>query len=210
VAGPAATRTARMQQAAAPGEIAVSRGTAALLGDPALTGKRLGPGLLLRASPRATPQPASHDRGDAAPGLDRYLPEALAGHLRAGQQEGEHRRVAIAFVRFAGTDHLLEAGGPDRLAAALQHLLGSAQDAAHAHGVTFLETDICPEGGNIMLVAGAPRSAGHDEDRLLGTVRAILGQPGDLTLRTGAHAGRVFTGDLGRRTGARTRCRATP
>jgi len=196
LAGPSATLTAQLQQAAPSGQIAISHATAALL-DPGLAGETAGPGVLLRTPPRLAPGAVRGRPVPAGLGLDGYLPLAIAEQLRGGQTDGEHRRVATAFVRFSGTDDLLAQGGPEQLAAALQHVIGAAQDAAPANDVTFLETDICPGGGNIMLVAGAPRSAGRDEERLIATVRAILDQPGALTVRAGVNAGRVFTGHLG-------------
>ena len=105
--------------------------------------------------------------------------------------------MSIAFVEFSGTDQLLAAGGPEAVTAALQHVVAAAQEAAHANYVTFLGTDISADGGKIMLVAGAPRSARRDETHLLQAVRAVLARPGVLTLRAGAHAGRAFAGDLG-------------
>jgi class 3 adenylate cyclase len=203
VAGPTATTTALLQRAAPSGQIAISHATAALLGAdagllaPGVTGEAAGPGLLLRSPPRTAPVPARRRPDLTGLGLDLYLPAPVAQHLSGGQADGEHRRVAVAFVQFAGNDDLLASGGRERLATALQHVIGVAQDAAQANEVTFLETDICPGGGNVMLVAGAPRSAGRDEERLLATVRAILDQPGPLTVRAGVNAGRVFTGHIG-------------
>jgi len=196
LAGPSATVTAQLQRAAPSGQIAISHATAALLG-PGLAGESIGPGLLLRGVPRVATGPDRERPDPAGLGLGGYLPAAIAEQLRAGQSDGEHRRVAVAFAQFTGTDDLLAQGGPEQLSAALQHVIGAAQDAAQANDVTFLETDICPGGGNIMLVAGAPRSAGRDEERLLATVRAILDQPGALTVRAGVNAGRVFAGHLG-------------
>src|SRR5207249_2079767 len=52
-------------------------------------------------------------------------------------------------------------------------------------------------GGKIILVAGAPRTAGDDDTRVLGAVRRIV-QPGStLRLRAGIARGRVFAGDYG-------------
>lgn len=196
VTGPAATETAVMQTAAEAGQIAISRSTAALL-DPGVVGAIMGPGCLLGAAPRAAPRPGRPSRDVTGLDLAGCLPVAIAENLLSSRRESEHRRVAVAFVEFSGTDRLLATAGPDSLADALQHVIGVAQDAAYARGVTFLETDICPGGGRIMLVSGAPRSAGHDEDRLLATVRTILDQHRVLTLRAGANAGRVFAGDFG-------------
>ena len=196
VAGPAATRTAQVQRDAPSGQIGISPATAAAL-DPALVGDPAGAGRLLQEPPRAAPPAGPRARAVGVGSLAGYLPAPVAEHLRAGQADGEHRRAAVGFVQFTGADELVAADGPAALAAALEHLVGVAQHAARANEVTFLETDVCPGGGNIMLVAGAPRSVGRDEERLLATVRAILDQPGPLTLRAGVNAGRVFTGDLG-------------
>ena len=49
-----------------------------------------------------------------------------------------------------------------------------------------------------ILLAGAPRSAGGDEEELvLRTARAIVVLPGRLPVRVGVNAGRVFAGIVG-------------
>jgi class 3 adenylate cyclase/tetratricopeptide (TPR) repeat protein len=196
ITGPAATGTAVMEAAAEAGEVAVSPETAALLG-PGLTGGVKGPGYLLAAAPHVPPHPVGRVRDVTGLDLGRYLPPPLAENLLAGEHGGEHRRVSVAFVEFSGTDRLLAADGADAVAAALQHVVAAAQDAAQANSVTFLGTDISADGGKIMLVAGAPRSTRRDETHLLQAVRAVLARPGALMLRAGAHAGRAFAGELG-------------
>jgi class 3 adenylate cyclase/tetratricopeptide (TPR) repeat protein len=195
VTGPAATRTALMEAAAEAGQVVVSPAAAALLG-PGVVGAAKDPGYLLSAVPKIPPR--GHRVRDVI-GLDlgRYVPPPVAENLLAGGHEGEHRRVSIAFIEFSGTDELLKTHGADAVAALLQYVISSAQDAAHANDVTFLGTDINADGGKIMLVAGAPRSTRRDETHLLQAVRAVLARPGVLTLRAGAHAGRAFAGDLG-------------
>ena len=196
ITGPAATQTAVMEAVAEAGQVAISHDTAALLG-PGVAGAVKGPGYLLGAAPKVPLRPVRRVRDVTDLALGRCLPPPVAENLLAGGHEGEHRRVAIAFAEFSGTDRLLAADGADAVAAALQHVIAAAQDAAHASDVTFLGTDISAGGGKIMLVAGAPRSTGHDEMHLLQAVRAVLGQPGALTLRAGAHVGRVFAGECG-------------
>ena len=110
----------------------------------------------------------------------------------------EHRTIAVAFVQFAGTDALLTRGGPEASPRALDDCIRNVSHAAAAHGVTFFETDINADGGKIMLTAGAPRTAGHDADRLLRTARTDprprrAGSP----LRIGVNPGHVFSGDFG-------------
>ena len=196
ITGPAATQTAVMEAVAEAGQVAISPETAALLG-PGVAGAVKGPGYLLGSAPKVPPRPARCVRDVTGLDLERCLPPPVAENLLAGGHEAEHRRVAIAFVEFSGTDRLLAAHGADAVAALLQYVISAAQDAAHANDVTFLGTDINADGGKIMLVAGAPRSTRRDETHLLQAVRAILARPGVLTLRAGAHVGRAFAGDLG-------------
>ena len=196
VTGPAATQTDAMEKAAEANQVVISPVTATLLG-PGLVGAAKGPGYLLGGAPKVPPCPARPVRDVAGLALERYLPPPVAENLLAGGHESEHRRVSIAFVEFTGTDQLLAAYGPDALAAALQHVVAAAQDAAHANDVTFLGTDISADGGKIVLVAGAPRSTRRDETHLLQAVRAVLARPGALSLRAGAHAGPAFAGYLG-------------
>ena len=48
-----------------------------------------------------------------------------------------------------------------------------------------------------MLVAGAPRAVGDEEERMLLTLRAIADAGGSLPLQLGVNRGRAFTGDIG-------------
>ncbi len=64
----------------------------------------------------------------------------------------------LTFLQFTGTDRLLERSGADAVAAALDELVRSVQEACETHGVTFLATDIDRDGGKVLLVAG--RAAG--------------------------------------------------
>jgi class 3 adenylate cyclase len=66
-----------------------------------------------------------------------------------------------------------------------------------AHDISFLGTDVDVNGGKILLVGGAPRSAGDDTDRLLTAVRETVDRAGRLPLQAGISHGRVFTGDTG-------------
>lgn len=207
ITGPAATQVALVEAAADAGEIAVSPATAGLLA-PQVLGEQKNGFRLLRAAPHAPlPEPRA---GRDVSGLDLAgcLPPQIRDHVLAGASEddGEHRRVAAGFIEFSGASELLAARGPDTLAAALHDLIGLAQDTCVRYDVTFLETDISPAGGKLLLVAGAPRSAGGDGERLLHTLQAIVaGQAAAaaqrtgpvLTVRAGANAGRVFAGAFG-------------
>jgi class 3 adenylate cyclase/tetratricopeptide (TPR) repeat protein len=200
VTGPAVSETARLEAIADAGQIVVGEETARLLGE-GLLGERAGQrGRQLRRCPEVSgltgvvaapvPSPSEVDVGLT-------LPVAIREHLLAGPSSPEHRTIAVAFVQFSGTDELLERAGPEETAAALDDCIRNVTHAASAHGVTFFESDINVDGGKIMLTAGAPRTAGHDADRLLRTARRILDHAGRIPLRIGLNMGHVFSGDFG-------------
>jgi class 3 adenylate cyclase/tetratricopeptide (TPR) repeat protein len=196
IAGPAATRTALMEQAASAGEIVVSPATAAHL-PPGCVGAATGPGFLLRKAPDADQRSRfwirhpDVDPGDA-------LEPSIRERLRTGVDDSEHRQVAIAFVEVSGVDDLLVRQGPGAVAAALNDLVVLVQQECVRHRITFWDTDISVDGFKIMLIAGAPRSTGHDEDGLVRATRTILDRHrGPVRVRIGMNRGRVFTGVFG-------------
>jgi class 3 adenylate cyclase/tetratricopeptide (TPR) repeat protein len=125
------------------------------------------------------------------------LPQPIRAHLLAGNAEPEHRTIAVAFVQFSGTDAMLTHEGPVAVAEALDDVVRNVQGACAEHEVTFFETDINRDGGKIMLTSGAPRSSGHDEERMLRVARLVLDRMGRLPLRIGINRGAVFSGDFG-------------
>ncbi|HET8969446.1 MAG TPA: adenylate/guanylate cyclase domain-containing protein, partial [Candidatus Nanopelagicales bacterium] len=210
VAGPDVSTTAVMEQAASAGQVMVSPQTAALL--PAGS-HREGPEpgtRLLHARRLLGPAGTVERRVSAAPRADAttlagFIPPVLRRQLLATPGEPEHRSVAVAFVKFSGTDALTETAGVAAVAEALDQCVRTVQRATEDHGVTFFETDLDKDGGKIMLVAGAPRSNGHDEERMLRTARQIMdGMAGlaemtghALPLRIGINRGNVFAGRFG-------------
>jgi class 3 adenylate cyclase/tetratricopeptide (TPR) repeat protein len=196
IAGPAASRTVEMEAASQAGEILLSAETAALLGDDELTEEHER-GRLLRAAPsvRGAVEPLPNVEGIP---LEVAVPAPLRAQLlEVGPLEGEHRSAAIAFLRFSGTDEIIATEGPEAAAEALERLVLIVQEAAAAHAVTFLESDIDRDGGRIILVSGAPQTFGDDEQRMLRTVRAIVDAGVPLPVHVGVSEGRVFTGQVG-------------
>ena len=191
VVGPAVTTTAEIEDVGEAGEIVVSHATGAYI-EPSLLGEERPGGRLVLGAPDATGR--FEEMPDVAGlELDRLLPTPVRRHALAATHESEHRQAAVAFVRFGGTDAL----PPDERAVALDVLVRLVQEACEAHEVTFLESDIDKDGGRIILVAGAPETAGGDEERLLRTLRAIVERDPPLPLRIGANRGRVFAGLVG-------------
>ena len=196
VSGPAASTTAEIEALTGAGQVGLSRQTAEALPERIV---RPGPEgiFLLRSEPSVPAWPAPSQPDTAGLDLGSTLSAPVRAHLLGGGGEPEHRHIAVAFVQFSGTDELLRASGPQRLADALDECVRNVQEAADRHGVTFFETDINKDGGKIMLVAGAPTSAGANEERMLLATRLILDRPGALPLRIGVNSGPVFSGDFG-------------
>ncbi len=196
LSGPGVTETVAMQDGAGAGEILLSGAAAAAVPQSALGETKAG-GRLLKSNVSVSstglePLPATEGLR-----LEQCVPAALRDQLGAGPVEPEHRQATVAFVRFAGTDALLQGQGPGAVAVELEQLVETVQRAAEEHRVSFLETDIDRDGGRIVLVAGAPRTAGDDEERMLRTVRAIADASTSLPLHIGVNRGRVFTGEVG-------------
>lgn len=195
ISGPGASVTAEVESAAEAGQIGLSAATAGLL-EPHLLGRPLLDGRLLRAAPVLPDRPqVPQQRTLADPG--EMLPVPIRTRLRSGLVEPEHRLITVAFVQFSGTDELLRSEGPEALADALDEVVRNVQHACADHDVTFFESDINRDGGKIMLTAGAPSSADHDEERMLRVARQVLDRAGQLPLRIGINRGHVFAGDFG-------------
>ena len=196
IAGPAATETVEMEATSEAGEILVSSATAAALGEGVLAEEK-GSGRLLRAAPDAQGAVAPLPAVDGVP-VELAIPAPLRSQLlEVGPLEGEHRHASIAFIRFSGTDEIIETEGPEAAADALDALVRAVQTAADEHKVTFLESDIDRDGGRIILVSGAPQTFGDDEERMLRTVRAVVDAGLPLPVHIGVSEGRVFTGQVG-------------
>ncbi|MEX2555834.1 MAG: adenylate/guanylate cyclase domain-containing protein [Actinomycetota bacterium] len=197
ITGPAASETVSMESTAKAGEIVISHATAALI--PAgLTGEPKGDGVLLRREPGGlSTLPVEHMVSVSAEQLVGCIPGPIREQVLAGIDEPEHKRATIAFLHFDGTDGLIDGRGRDAAAAALDELVVGVQDAADRHGVCFLGTDVDRDGGKIILTAGAPTASGNDEERMLLSLREIVGRPGALPVRVGVNRGEIFAGDIG-------------
>ncbi|GAA3772788.1 adenylate/guanylate cyclase domain-containing protein [Microbacterium kribbense] len=203
VGGPDITRLVEVEQACEAGRILLCTDTADLLPDGALAAVRdtaaEREGRMLRSVPPVSDIPPQVAAPTALAAKTRSvlqtLPPVIRAHVRAGPGEPEHRPVAIGFVQFTGTDALLRE--PERAADAVAALVETVQRACLRHGVTFFESDIAADGGKIMLIAGAPRSAGRDAARMLSAAREIADHTGPLGVRVGVSTGHVFAGELG-------------
>ena len=124
------------------------------------------------------------------------MPAAQRDQIAIGAPS-EHRAVTTGFIKFSNTDHLLASEGPDTLAARLRNLAAVVAAAERDLGVHWLASDVYPDGGKVILTAGAPVSLGDDEERMLRAARFVLENVRDLDLRAGVNSGSVFVGNLG-------------
>jgi len=195
--GPATTETARLEDAASAGEIVVSVRTAAAV-DPAWLGGERGGDVLLALPDGASASAPPPESADApAADLAEYVPAPVRAHVAGDAAEGEHRHATVAFLRFKGTDALLAAEGQGAVLAQLDLLGRVVGETADELAITWLESDIDADGGKLYLTAGAPSTAGDDEERMLRAVRAILDAEHGPELRAGVNRGPVFAGLIG-------------
>ncbi len=199
VTGPDATMVARLEAAAAAGQVVVSDPTARLLADAGgRIGPVVGPGrLLVEPAPVVTVGGPGPSVRTTAVELRQALPPPISSHVLDADVAYEHRLAAVCFVEFAGVDELRATAGLDAVASAVDLVISSAQRAAAAHEVTFLATDVCPDGGKVILAGGVPASYGEDATRVLAAAQEILSGDHPLPLRAGVNVGRVFAGDYG-------------
>ena len=197
VAGPAATATIELEDAASSGQILVSEGTAAAL-DSSWLGQQRGNAHLLRHAEES--DVVAHLAARNAPAdteLEGFIPEPLRAHLLLEAGEAEHRHVTAAFVKFSGTDTVILEHDVDEAYARLSTLARVVGEATQRFGLTWLESDIDSGGGKLYLVGGAPSSTGADEDRMLRALQEILAEVSTLELRAGVNRGPAFCGDIG-------------
>ena len=196
IAGPAMTETLVMEGIADAGEVGLSPSLAAML-DPAIVGAPKLTTILLAGAPDVERSRAP-DVGDVSdldiPGC---IPVAARAHVLLRKSEAEHRTITAAFIDLEHTDELLAEVGPDVLAQGLHERISAIEEAALRYEVPFYETDVGKSSVKALLTAGAPSSTGHDEERMLRTLREVMDQPGLVPMRVGVNTGKVFTGDFG-------------
>jgi class 3 adenylate cyclase/tetratricopeptide (TPR) repeat protein len=196
--GPGWSRLAATESSAEADQIVVSAETAAsmpaeYLGDATATGRML----LREPAEHAVKTPLVPRPKLATETLARCLSTAIRAQVLAGGGGSEHRPVAIAFIKFSGTDKLIAEHGADEAAAALHAIVSTVQAACDEQDVAFLASDVDADGGKLILTAGAPKATGNDEERMLLALRKIVSTELPLPIRIGAHRGAVFAGDIG-------------
>jgi class 3 adenylate cyclase len=206
--GPAANEVVAAEGTAEAGEILVSEAMEALLPANSTRQRADGQRLLRWRKPVLKPCGArSRPKGAEAASLGLF-PEELGRHLAPGTPDPEHRVACISFIRFSGTDKLLEQRGPEVVAAALDKTLGDIQAVLVDEGVTLLAVDLDRDGGKLFMAAGIPQAHEDDPIRAIKTAREIhqlmnvispdvekkIGQ--SISMHTGINTGLVVTGEV--------------
>jgi class 3 adenylate cyclase/tetratricopeptide (TPR) repeat protein len=195
VCGPSASATLELEDAAERGEVLVSPRTAEAL-DGFVASERDG-AYLLRPDAGDAELPPPPDEHDLPPddALAELVPPALREPIAEGAVEAEHRRATAAFVKYSGTDDLVEQ--LEEAEAALAALADAVSAETQERRITWLESDIDRDGGKLYLVAGAPASEGDEEDRMLRALRAIVDAHVGPPISVGVNRGPVLAGPIG-------------
>jgi class 3 adenylate cyclase/tetratricopeptide (TPR) repeat protein len=196
VAGPAMSETLTMEAIADAGEIGISPALVDLL-PPSVVGPPKDGTTLLGGPPQVDRRRAP-DVGDVrALDIASCIPVAARAHVLLRRSEPEHRTITAAFIDLMDTDRLLAELGPEVLGRGLDERMRVIQEAALRYEVPFYETDVGKSSVKALLTAGAPSSTGHDEERMLRTLRDVMDHHGIVPMRIGVNTGKVFTGDFG-------------
>ena len=190
VTGPALTNAVALGEGGRPGSIRVGPSTAECLPPSTLNN-----GLLCRPVRTAAHSLAVPDA--PADWVIGAIPRALREHLATDLARGEHRPVAVGFLRFDGVDAVLRDAGPQAVAERLQELTSTVQDRAAESEICPLYVDASRDGGQFVLVAGVPTALADAEQRLLSVLREVVSRPSPFPIRAGVNRGRVFAGDIG-------------
>jgi class 3 adenylate cyclase/tetratricopeptide (TPR) repeat protein len=194
VCGPSASATLELEDAAESGEVLASPRTAEALHG-FVAAERDGAYLLRPEAGDVELPPQPEQEEPPAGRLAELVPPALRMPIEEGAVEAEHRRVTAAFVRYSGTDELVESS--DEAAETLAQLAEVISVETEERHITWLESDIDRDGGKLYLVAGAPASEGDEEERMLRALRAVVDAHAGPPISVGVNRGPVLAGPIG-------------
>ena len=197
VLGPDTTTAIRCENAADAGEIVVSDALAALLPRGSVRPRNDGALLLRWRSAPVAPSGRLRDRSTDAESAQQLVPKILADVLEGTRPDPAHRIATISFMRFSGTDEILQSQGVDALANALHETLKIVQAAFIAEDIAMLCVDCDVSAGKIFSSSGVPLTSEDDEGRMLRAAKAILIADPPLPLQIGINRGHVFAAEVG-------------
>ena len=185
VAGPAATATIRLEDAAQAGEILVSPATAAALGNGWVDRERDGAFLLLDDFAGHAAAVATVSDAPPRADLEQFVPEPLREALGGRRRRGRAPPGGDGVREVLGRRRVARGRGPGGSRRSESTAFAQAVgEAADDNGVTWLESDIDVDGGKAYLIAGIA-----DERRLRRGADAAHGAP-DPGFRLRSHAPR--------------------
>lgn len=189
-----------LEAEAQPGQILMAPSTAALIpgaGDAIADHATADGGVLLASAPDADEPPPEPEPGPVR--YSTFVPTPLHKHLTVSFYEGEHRVANVAFVKLAGVAAVLEGGGMENAAGAVDVAVTAVEDIADRYGVSVLASDVSVDGAKLMLATGVPERLDAEEERILRAASEIVVIDTPLQVSAGVARGRVFACDLGSR-----------
>lgn len=196
VLGPGLSGVVHAENVAEAGEILLTAEAAAALPASATVPAADGLHRLLWRTPPVAPSGALPHPVDRE-GARLLFPAILFGSFDGVQPDPVHRTATIGFMKFTGTDALLAAHGPERVADDLDRTLQIAQEAFEAEDIALLCVDCDVDGGKLFVSSGVPLTSEDDEGRMLRAARAIVRAQPPLPLQIGINRGHVFVGEVG-------------
>lgn len=144
------------------------------------------------------PKPGPNPEDIDASIVDSLIPPAILEQFAAFDElGGEHRIVAVDFLKLDGVQAQLDANGGQATADALGHVFDAVHEIGQRFDVSILHTDIAPDGVKFLLCAGAPQTTGQVSDAILEAALEIREINTPFVLKQGIQQGRCFAGFLG-------------
>lgn len=194
VAGPATTGCVEMEAAADATEVLLSPSASEYLDEVCLGAEKSG-GRLLRRLPKAPYvefRPVVTDLD-----MSKFVPSALRSYLSGGAVEPDHRLATVAFLHVMELDRRLSSADPEVVAEDLHQTMAAIQEVFVQHEVSFLATDLAPDGTKVMAASGAPFAIDDPARAMLAALLALRSRKPPLPVRAGVNHGHVFGGDVG-------------
>lgn len=200
LAGTDVNRTAAIEAAARPGQVAATQEAASLLCNGRATRSPEGVFTI-----RSVEEPASELREASRKPLPLHvLGRYLMPPLREGRMpgiQGEHRRVTSLFIHLLGTSELLEKRPHTEVLRRIDAYVNILLSALERHGGFLAGSDIASDGDKLIALFGAPVLNERQEESALRCALAIDQdvQSSGLKLRhrMGINSGQVFAGEIG-------------
>lgn len=196
ISGDRASNVIELEGEAGKGETLISTAIAAVLPD-SIERKSDPLGFVIDQVVDA-PKPGPNTDAIDASAVDTLIaPSILEQFAAFDELGGEHRIVAVDFLKLDGVQAQLDANGGQATADALGHVFDEVHEIGQRFDVTILHTDISPDGVKFLLCAGAPHTTGQVSDAILEAALEIRDIDTPFVLKQGIQQGRCFAGFLG-------------